>query len=140
MDHNDFVFSKGGDGKIYGGGFCIDNILNKSGGSPLITLNNFQSGGGCDNIEHFSDIFKNYAVPSGLFSFPYKSGGSGSGSGSGSRNKDKDNDDEIVNDDLYNKLLDLVNEKNIKSGGKKTRKARIKINKSSNKRGTQKVN
>ena len=134
MDHNDFVFSKGGDGKIYGGGFCIDNILNKSGGSPLITLNNFQSGGGGGNIENFSDIFKNYAVPSGLFSFPYKSGGSGS------RNKDND-DDEIVNDDLYKKLLDLVNEKNIKSGGKKTRKARIKINKSSNnKRGTQKVN
>jgi len=131
MDHNDFVFSKGGDGKIYGGGFCIDNILNKSGGSPLITLNNFQSGGGGDNIEQFSDIFKNYAVPSGLFSFPYKSGGSSS------RNKDND-DDEIVNDDLYNKLLDLVNEKNIKSGGKKTRKARIKINKTS--RGTQKVN
>ena len=135
MDHNDFVFSKGGDGKIYGGGFCIDNILNKSGGSPLITLNNFQSGGGDSNIEHFSDIFKNYAVPSGLFSFPYKSGGSGSGS------RNKDNDDEIVNDDLYKKLLDLVNEKNIKSCGKKTRKARIKINKSSNnKRGTQKVN
>ena len=131
MDHNDFVFSKGEDGKIYGGGFCIDNILNKSGGSPLITLNNFQSGGGCDNIEHFSDIFKNYAVPSGLFSFPYKSGGSGS------RNKDKYNDDEIVNDDLYNKLLDLVNEKNINGNRKKTRKARIKINKT--KRGTQKI-
>ena len=134
MDHNDFVFSKGEDGKIYGGGFCIENILNKSSGSPLITLNNSQSGGGGGNIEQFSDIFKNYAVPSGLFSFPYKSGGSTS-----SRNNN-DNDDEIVNDDLYNILLDIVNEKNIKGNGRKTRKSKIKINKSNtNKRGTQKV-
>ena len=145
MDHNDFVFSKGGDGKIYGGGFCIDNILSKSGGgSPLITLNNNddnnnnnnnnQTGGGnSSKIEQFSDIFKNYAVPSGLFSFPYKSRGFSS---INNRN-DNDNDNDLINDELYSKLLDLVNEKNIKRGGKKTRRIKIKINKS--KKGTQKM-
>ncbi len=149
MDHNDFVFSKGGDGKIYGGGFCIDNILNKSGGgSPLITLNdindindindtnNTQIGGSNSNkIEQFSDIFKNYAVPSGLFSFPYKS--KGFSSINNRNDNDNDNDNDLINDELYSKLLDLVNEKNIKRGGKKTRRIKIKINKS--KKGTQKM-
>ena len=137
MDHNDFVFSKGGDGKIYGGGFCIDNILSKSGGgSPLITLNDTtdydnQTGGGNSNkIEQFSDIFKNYAIPSGLFSFPYKSR-------SCSSINNRNCEDDTINDELYSKLLDLVNEKNIKGGGKKTRRTKIKINKS--KKGTQRA-
>jgi hypothetical protein len=143
MDHNDFVFSKGGDGKIYGGGFCIDNILSKSGGgSPLITLNNNDDindinnnqigGGNSSKIEQFSDIFKNYAVPSGLFSFPYKSRGFSS-----INNRANDDNDDLINDELYSKLLDLVNEKNIKGGGKKTRRTKIKINKS--KKGTQRA-
>jgi hypothetical protein len=133
MDHNDFVFSRGGDGQIYGGGFSVGNILDKfGGGSPLITLNyndndnNSQTGG--SKIEQFSDIFKNYVVPTGLFSVPYKSCSSTS-------NRDCETD--IINDDLYSKLLDLVKEKNIKGAGKKTRRTKIKINKS--KRGTQRI-
>ena len=136
----DYVFYKGEDGKMYGGGFCIENILNKmSGGQKLITLNESQSGGGSNNNNNegnnegnkelqFSDIFKSYAVPSGLFSFPYKN--------LQSLNKVVDTDD-IINDDLYKKLLDLVSEKNIKGVGKKTRRIKIKINKS--KKGTQRV-
>jgi hypothetical protein len=133
MDHNDFVFSRGGDGQIYGGGFSVGNILDKfGGGSPLITLNyndndnNSQTGG--SKIEQFSDIFKNYVVPTGLFSIPYKSHSS-------TNNRDCETD--IINDDLYSKLLDLVKEKNIKGAGKKTRRTKIKINKS--KRGTQRM-
>jgi hypothetical protein len=135
MDHNDFVFSRGGDGQIYGGGFSVGNILDKfGGGSPLLTLNynenndNINQTGGGNKIEQFSDIFKNYVVPTGLFSFPYKSSSS-------TNNRDCENN--VINDDLYNKLLDLVKEKNIKGGGKKTRRTKIKINKS--KKGTQRA-
>ena len=132
MDHNDFVFSRGGDGQIYGGGFSVGNILDKFGGiSPLVTLNDKndenQSGGG-NKVEQFSDIFKNYVVPTGIFSFPYKSCNS---------TTNRECDDDVINDDLYNKLLDLVKEKNIKGAGKKTRRTKIKINKS--KKGTQRV-
>ena len=136
MDHNDFVFSRGEDGKIYGGGFSVGNILDKfGGGSPLVTLNynndnndNNSQTGGSNKVEQFSDIFKNYVVPTGLFSFPYKSCSS-------TNNRDSEND--VINDDLYSKLMDLVKEKNIKKGGKKTRRTKIKINKS--KKGTQRV-
>jgi hypothetical protein len=131
MDHNDFVFSRGGDGQIYGGGFSVGNILDKfGGGSPLVTLNGDDESqtGGSNKTEQFSDIFKNYVVPTGLFSFPYKSCSS-------TNNRDSEND--VINDDLYSKLMDLVKEKNIKKGGKKTRRTKIKINKS--KRGTQKI-
>jgi hypothetical protein len=114
MDHNDFVFSRGGDGQIYGGGFSVGNILDKfGGGSPLVTLNynndnndnndNNSQTGGSNKVEQFSDIFKNY----------------------------------VIGNDLYSKLLDLVKEKNIKGVGKKTRRTKIKINKS--KKGTQRM-
>ena len=134
MDYNDFVFSRGGDGQIYGGGFSVGNILDKFGGSsPLVTLNynddnNVNQTGGSKKPEQFSDIFKNYVVPTGLFSIPYKSSSS-------TNNRDYEND--VINDDLYSKLLDLVKEKNIKGAGKKTRRTKIKINKS--KRGTQRI-
>lgn len=135
MDHNDFVFSRGEDGQIYGGGFSVGNILDKFGGrSPLVTLNgnnndeNQTGGGGGNKIEQFSDIFKNYVVPTGIFSFPYKSCNSAN---------NRECKDDVINDDLYNKLLDLVKEKNIKGVGKKTRRTKIKINKS--KKGTQRV-
>lgn len=134
---NDYVFYKGENGQMHGGGFCIENILNKmGGGQQIITLNDSQSGGGSsknnnNDESQFSDIFKNYAVPSGLFSFPYKN--------SRSLNRvNDDNDNNIINDDLYKKLLDLVSEKNIKGIGKKTRRVKIKISKS--KKGTQRVN
>ena len=132
--NNDYVFYKGEDGKMYGGGFCVENILNKIGGAnKLFTLNESQSGGSNNNIEQFSDIFKSYVVPSGLFSFPYKN------LNSLNRIVDDNNnsDDNIINDDLYNKLLDLASEKNIKSIGKKTRRNKIKISKG--KKGTQRV-
>jgi hypothetical protein len=133
MDHNDFVFSRGGDGQIYGGGFSVGNILDKfGGGSPLVTLNynenNENQTGGSNKTEQFSDIFNNYVVPTGLFSLPYKSCSS-------TNNRDCEND--VINDDLYSKLMDLVKEKNIKKGGKKTRRTKIKINKS--KKGTQRA-
>ncbi len=140
--NNDYVFYKGEDGKMYGGGFCVEDILNKIGGAnKLVTLNESQFGGSNNNnnnnnIEQFSDIFKSYVVPSGLFSFPYKN--------LNSLNRivdDNDNndnlDDNIINDELYNKLLDLASEKNIKSVGKKTRRNKIKISKG--KKGTQRV-
>jgi len=134
MDHNDFVFSRGGDGQIYGGGFSVGNILDKFGGrSPLVTLNddnnnNENQTGGGNKVEQFSDIFKNYVVPTGIFSFPYKSCNS---------TTNRECKDDVINDDLYNKLLDLVKEKNIKGVGKKTRRTKIKINKS--KKGTQRM-
>jgi hypothetical protein len=115
-------------GGIYSGGFSLNNMLKKMGGSPIITLNKNTTGGG----EQVSDLFKDLAIP--IHALYLKNGGSGNSSkyhnnseistysneNSDSENDtdddsengtDKTNEQEggsFISDDLYNKLLGLV--------------------------------
>ena len=129
IDGNDLVFYSGPDKQIYSGGFSVNSIMMKSGISPFTTLNNIngengQSGG------NVSDLFKNLVVPSWLVSQENNfTGGSRD-----MKNLDKDSeDDEIISDELYDKLLDLasVDDKEIKNKKKHTRRF-----KKHNKKGT----
>ncbi len=129
IDGNDLVFYGGSDNQIYSGGFSVNSIMMKSGISPFTTLNNIngengQSGG------NVSDLFKNLVVPSWLVSQENNfTGGSRD-----MKNLDKDfEDDEIISDELYDKLLDLasVDDKEIKNKKKHTRRF-----KKHNKKGT----
>jgi hypothetical protein len=129
IDGNDLVFYGGSDNQIYSGGFSVNSIMMKSGISPFTTLNNIngengQSGG------NVSDLFKNLVVPSWLVSQENNfTGGSRD-----MKNLDKDSeDDEIISDELYDKLLDLasVDDKEIKNKKKHTRRF-----KKHNKKGT----
>jgi hypothetical protein len=68
LSPNDMIFYKEGD-KIMSGGFSIESLLLKNGGSPMYTKNddsNFIGG------RAVSDLFKNLAVPSGLLYQPSK--------------------------------------------------------------------
>jgi hypothetical protein len=121
IDGNDLVFYGDSDKQIYSGGFSVDSIMMKSGISPFTTLNtmNEQTGG------NVSDLFKNLVVPSWLVSQENRFGG-------GSRhvkNIDEESDDDIISDDLYDKLIDLVSvsDTEIKNKKKKTRRFKNKV-------------
>ena len=118
IDGNDLVSYSGSDKQIYSGGFSVNSIMMKSGISPFTTLNdsNFQTGG------NVGDIFKDFVVPSWLVSQEYKATG-------GSKHNDEDSEDEIISDDLHDKLIDLVtvSDTEIKNKKKSTRRFKKKV-------------
>jgi hypothetical protein len=122
LDGNDLVFYGGSDNQIYSGGFSINSIMMKSGISPFTTLNNTngQTGG------NVSDLFKNLVVPSWLVSQETKL----TGGNKHTKKLDEDSDDEeIISDELYDKLVDLVtvSDAEIKNKKKSTRRFKNKI-------------
>ena len=122
IDGDDLVFYSGSDNQIYSGGFSVNSIMMKSGFSPFTTLNNIngQTGG------NVSDLFKDLVVPSWLLSQDNKfSGGS-----KHSKNVDEDSDnEEIISDELYDKLVDLatVSDAEIKNKKNTTRRFKNKV-------------
>jgi len=121
IDGDDLVFYGGSDNQIYSGGFSVNSIMMKSGISPFTTLNsiNGQIGG------NVADVFKDLVVPSWLVSQEYKATG-----GSKHTKTDEDSDDEeIISDELYDKLVGLVtvSDAEIKNKKKSTRRFKNKI-------------
>jgi hypothetical protein len=113
--------------EIYSGGFNVNSIMMKSGIPPFSTLNkdNNQTGG------NVSDLFKDLVVPSWLLSQDNIFNGLVGGGGSNkNNNQDSDSDADIIDDDLHNKLLDLVSvsDAEIKNKKKKTRRFKSKVN------------
>jgi hypothetical protein len=119
LDGGDLVFYSDSDKQIYSGGFSVNSIMMKSGISPFTTLNdpNIQTGG------NVADIFKNMVIPSWLVSREYKS------SGVSKYNEDSDDEDDVVSDDLHDKLIGLVtvSDAEIKNKKKSTRRFKNKI-------------
>lgn len=106
QDH-ELVFNKSG-GKIQSAGFTVESILLQKGEPALITRNlGAQSGGGS-----VADLFKDLAVPAGLVTFTRKQFGGESRI---------QNDDIVIGDDVYEKLLKMVE---VEGGSKKQRKTR----------------
>jgi hypothetical protein len=112
---------------ITSGGFSVNSIMMKEGISPIQTLNNMDQNGGATSV---ADIFNNLVVPNWAFSYGSKLGG---GEYKDEEQSDNESGDEI-DDDLHNKLLELVKEVNtnkekgsfeggsIHQGKKRTRK------------------
>ena len=122
LDGNDLVFYGGSDNQIYSGGFSVNSIMMKSGISPFTTLNsiNGQNGG------NVGDVFKDLVVPSWLVSQEYK----GTGGSKHVKNFDEDSEDEeVISDELYDKLVGLVtvSDAEIKNKKKSTRRFKNKI-------------
>jgi hypothetical protein len=120
LDGEDLVFYSDSNNEIYSGGFSINSIMMKGGISPFTTLNkmNEQTGGSV------SDLFKDLVVPSWLVS----QGNIFTG-GTRQNNKDSDSDDdEIISDDLHDKLIALVtvSDAEIKSKKKQTKRNKNK--------------
>lgn len=109
MQDHELVFNKSG-GKIHSAGFTVDSILLQKGEPALHTRNSgAQRGGG-----NVADLFKDLAVPAGLFSFTRKQFG-------GEDQSRIQNDDAIISDDVHEKLLKMVE---VEGGAKKPRKTR----------------
>jgi hypothetical protein len=124
---NELVYSN--DNGIHSGGFNINSIMMKNGLSPIMTLNSntsrsdfVQQGGGVNSVTNVSDLFSNLVIPNWNLSYNYKHGGSFV------ERNNKYEDDDIIEDELHDKLLNLVkvheNEmKELSSVKKKTRKS-----------------
>lgn len=126
LDGNEFVYQRGGDGKTIAGGMSVESFLMNNGISPITTMNmnmNMSGGGGSD----VASIFKNLVVPTWALSYNMY--------GNGKYHIDKNEDeyeDDCIDDDLHDRLLDLVKEHDAKKAKKKrmTRKPRtVKNNK-----------
>ena len=130
IDGDDLVFYSGSDNQIYSGGFSVNSIMMKSGISPFTTLNNInvQSGGNGQSGENVADIFKDLVVPSWLVS----QNNHFVGGYKHMKNDDDSEDEEIISDELYDKLVDLVtvSDAEIKNKKKNTRRFKNKVVKS----------
>jgi hypothetical protein len=112
INHEELVFNS--DNSIQSGGFSVSSIFMKSGISPIMTMNiNTENGiqnGGSNKV---SDLFQNLAVPN--WAIMYKM--------TGGEYKEKNDSDSDIDDDLHDKLLDLVRERE-KNGKKKNNKSK----------------
>jgi hypothetical protein len=135
IDANEFVFNNDKENGIYSGGFSVNSIMMKGGISPIITLNNEtkEMKGGMNNV---SDIFNDLVIPNWALSYHNMHG-------SGKLEKDNkysdSEEDDTVNDDIHDRLLNLVkqydkNNKERKKGGtRKTKPSTIKTSTKRNK-------
>ena len=111
IGENDLIFYSAGQ-SIYSGGFAINSTL--LGSAPIMQSVETQEGGAI-----FDGIFgKTYAVPPMWFLSPYDSTG-------GSRNKFEPSESQIIEEDLHDKLLNVL-EPTYKISKKKTTKLREK--------------
>jgi hypothetical protein len=118
---DDLIYYKEGD-KIYSGGFQVNSILLKKGLSPLTSYQH----AGSNNENKVSDLFKNFAIPSGLLYYPNKSD-----YGSADIIVEKDyivqgefDDDEYMTEDIHDRLLELASA-NKQGGSRRKRKRKI---------------
>ena len=122
INHEDLVFSP--DPKnIQSGGFSVSSILMKSGISPIMTMNTNTIGqsGGSNKV---SDLFQNLAVPNWATIYNMQGGEYKEVDKKKHNNEDSDSD---IDDDLHEKLLDLVKEHDNKIKKKNKRLTKKKL-------------
>jgi hypothetical protein len=108
---DELVFNNDIKGGIHSGGFNVKSIMMKAGMSPIMTVNSDQSGGG----DKVSDLFNDIVIPNWTLSYNNRIIG-----GKYKEVEHIDSDDDVIDDDLHDKLLELVKEHN--SEIKKTKK------------------
>jgi hypothetical protein len=151
---DDMIFHKGADDGIYSGGFSVSSIMMKAGLSPIMTVNGSQTGGGSNEEEKVSDLFHDLVVPNWVLSYrqqpPFYGGEmvdeedeleeddedeniepemeKEGGNKKGKREVKREDGSNVIDDELYDKLLELVmvhNSKVQKSKRRATRKATV---------------
>ena len=121
----DLIFNNDPIQGIHTGGFSVNSIMMKGGISPIVTINNEQHGGS----NKVSDLFSSdLVVPNWTYTYnpDVKMGGKKS-----NKFDCEDEDDEVIDDELHDKLLDLVkvHESELKKKFKKTKKNMEKLKK-----------
>lgn len=139
IDANDLLFKNDTENGIHSGGFSVNSIMMKKGISPIMTINDSQSGGG----RLVSDLFNNLVVPNWALSYQDQKFGGSLNDTDSDTNSDSDTDSDsdsdtmggAISDDLHNRLLELVREPdNIEKKPKK----RLTKRKKANSKGTKK--
>jgi len=117
----ELVFSTGGEEGIHSGGFSVKSIMMKAGMSPIMTANGptIQVGGKDSKDSKVSDLFSDLVVPNWTLSYNNRIVG---GKYKDPPHNESDSEDEVVNDDLHDRLLDLVKQHNVRA---KTTKKKI---------------
>jgi hypothetical protein len=109
---SELVFNSDKAGGIHSGGFSVDSIMMRAGMSPIRTLNGPGTEeliGGSDDSK-VSDLFSGgLVVPNWALSYNNRIGG---GKYKEVEHDDSDSDDSVIDDDLHDKLLELVKEHN----------------------------
>jgi hypothetical protein len=155
IDANEMVFNNDKENGIHSGGFSVNSIMMKGGMTPIRTLNTETTQkGGMNNV---SDIFNDLVVPNWALSYHNMYGGMYEGMYGemnegmygemnegmyGGMNKKKlsedkkhdNDDDDIINDDIHDRLLDLV--KDYDKNGKERKKGGSRKTKLSNSKKT----
>jgi hypothetical protein len=126
----ELVFNNDPEGGIHSGGFSVNSIMMKAGMSPIMTVNTEQIGG---NLNKVSDLFNDLVVPNWALSYNNRIVG---GKYKEVEHKDSDSEDDVIHDDLHEKLLDLVKEHNIQAKTPKKKITRRNKEAPSKKRGT----
>jgi hypothetical protein len=119
---DELVFNNDIKGGIHSGGFNVKSIMMKAGMSPIMTVNTEQIGGG----EKVSDLFNDLVIPNWTLSYNNRIVG---GKYKEVEHDDSDEEDDVVDDDLHEKLLELVKEHNIEAQKLKKKTTRRMKNK-----------
>jgi len=130
---SELVFNNDIKGGVHSGGFSVNSIMLKTGMSPIMTINTEQTGGKLDKV---SDLFNDLVIPNWALS--YNNRITSGGKYKEVEDNNYDSDDDVLHDDLHNKLLELVKEHNIQS--KSIKKRITRKNKNSSKKGKTKKN
>jgi hypothetical protein len=136
---NEFVFNNDTEGGIHSGGFSVNSIMMKGGISPIMTLNDsIAQKGGANTV---SDLFNDLVVPNWVLSYPTIYGGGGTDYRGGESDYEYESDeDDVIDDDIHERLLNLVKQDDDKIQNKKKRatKKNIKLKAPKLKGGTKK--
>ena len=121
LSPNDLVLYSNPDGKMYSGGFNINSIFLNKELSPIFNINASSTQYGGNNV---SELFDNLAIPRGLLYLNDRIEG-----GNNQRvtiENDESIENDVINDDIYNKLLNLVELKKSKHTKTKNKKHKKK--------------
>ena len=108
---DELVFNNDTNSGIHSGGFSVNSIMLKAGMSPIMTMNSEQIGGQTNKV---SDLFNDLVIPNWALSYNSRIVG---GKYKEVQHNDSDSDeDDVIEDDLHNKLLELVKEHHTQQG------------------------
>jgi hypothetical protein len=116
LEDNEMVVYQDKNGQILSAGYSIESELLKQKESPLLTLNNKQNGG------HIGHLMKDLAVPAGLFLLKHEYNNILGDTKTNYTEPESIDDDQVIEDTLYNKLIQLSEYKPKKKETRKVRK------------------
>jgi hypothetical protein len=125
---DELVFNNDQEAGIHSGGFSVNSIMMKAGMSPIMTVNDEQFGGKSDKV---SDLFNNLVIPNWTLSYNNRIVGGKYKEPENNFKNDSDSEEEdVIHDDLHDKLLELVKQHNNIVKNKKQKMTRRIIKKS----------